>query len=101
MVATGAGRFPLIRCAKRSLMTAKSAVARILIALAGSNGKCSISMAACQKHISLYLNAEMIEQFRQRSNEFTIKKNAVYLPYDRKLPVNLIENVLEEYFRTA
>lgn len=63
------------------------------------NGKCSISMAACQKHISLYLNAEMVELFKQQSSDFMIKKTAVHLPYDKELPTNIIKNVLEEYFR--
>ena len=62
-------------------------------------GNSSISMAACKKHISLYLDTEMIELFKQQSNEFIVRKNAIYLPYDKKLPTNIIENTLEQYFQ--
>jgi len=63
------------------------------------NGR-SISFAACKNHISLYLDAETIKTFQSRLSEFEIKKNAVYLPYDRELPVNIIENAIKQYFQT-
>jgi len=63
-------------------------------------GKRSISFAACQKHISLYLDAETIEIIQPQLSDFTIKKNAVYLPYSKELPVDVIENALKLYFET-
>ena len=62
-------------------------------------GKSSVSMAACKKHVSLYLNPEMIELFVQQSDEFTVNKNAVYLPYDKALPANTLHSVLKQYFQ--
>ena len=55
----------------------------------------SMSFAACKKHISLYADAGILERFRPQLGEFTIKKNAVYLPYDRELPVSAIEGVIK------
>ena len=63
-------------------------------------GKRSISFAACQKHISLYLDAETIEIIQPQLSDFTIKKNAVYLPYNKELPVSAIENAVKVYFET-
>ena len=63
-------------------------------------GKRSISFAACQKHISLYLDAETIEVIQPQLGDFTIKKNALYLPYNKELPVSTIENAVKVYFET-
>ena len=64
-------------------------------------GKRSISFAACQKHISLYLDAETIEIIQPQLSDFTIKKNALYLPYNKELPVSAIENAVKLYFETG
>ena len=53
----------------------------------------SISFSACKKHISFYVGIETIEKFALELNEFVIKKNAIYFPYDKALPVTLIENI--------
>lgn len=58
--------------------------------------KLSISFAACKKHISLYLDADVLEIFRPQLQEFAIKKNAVYLPYDKELPISILENVVKQ-----
>lgn len=58
----------------------------------------SVSFAACKSCISLYLDAETIEFIRPQLTGFTIKKNAVYLPYDRALPAQAIENALKRHF---
>ena len=60
----------------------------------------SISFATCQKHISLYLDTEAIEIIQPQLNDFTIKKNALYLPYSKELPVSAIENAVKVYFET-
>lgn len=60
------------------------------------NGR-SISFAVCKKHISFYLDADTIEIIRPQLDEFTIKKNAVYLPYDKELPIDIIERAVYEF----
>ena len=42
--------------------------------------KCSVSFAAFQKHISLYVDAGVIEKFKLQLSGFEIKKNAIYFP---------------------
>ena len=61
--------------------------------------KSRISMSACKKHVSLYLDSELIELFSQQQDKFNINKNTVYLPYDRELPVNILECILRQYYR--
>ena len=57
-----------------------------------SEGK-SISFSACKKHISFYVEVEAIEKFALDLDEFATKKNAIYFPYDKALPANLIESI--------
>ena len=57
-------------------------------------GKC-VSFSACKNHISFYAGAEAIERFSVELRDFATKKNAIYLPYDRALPVKLIESITE------
>ena len=57
----------------------------------------SISFAACKNHISFYVGAEAIEKFALDLNEFVIKKNAIYFPYDKILPAELIEKIVKYY----
>ncbi len=56
--------------------------------------KCSVSFVACKKHISFYVDTEVIEKFKLQLNGFEIKKNAIYLPYSKTLPVELIRNMI-------
>ena len=56
------------------------------------NGK-SISFSVCKTHISYYVGAEAIDKFASEIDGFTTKKNAIYFPYDKKLPLKLIENI--------
>ena len=58
----------------------------------------SISFAACKKYISLYIDMNALETFRSQLNEFVIKKNAIYLSYDKALPVETIENLVKHSF---
>lgn len=53
----------------------------------------SISFSACKKHISFYVGLEAIETFSSELNEFVIKKNAIYFPYDKALPTQLISEI--------
>lgn len=57
-----------------------------------SEGK-SISFSACKKHISFYVGVEAIERFALDLAKFATKKNAIYFPYDKALPANLIESI--------
>lgn len=59
----------------------------------------SISFSACKNHISLYVGEEAIEKFALELNEFVTRKNAIYFPYDKALPKELIENIVKWYFR--
>ena len=56
-------------------------------------------MAACKKHISFYVDAETIESFLQQTTFFSVKKNAIYFPYDKELPVEIITNTVKHYFQ--
>lgn len=64
-----------------------------------AKGKASISMAACKKHISFYVDAETIEYFLQQTTFLSAKKNAIYVPYDKELPVEIIANTVKHYFQ--
>lgn len=63
-------------------------------------GKDSVSFAACQKHISLYVGADVLEKLGTLPDSYPVQKNAVYLPYDRELPSEIIENILLRSFGT-
>ena len=58
------------------------------------NGK-SLSFAACQKHISFYVGAEVIEHFQADLAGFESKKSAIYLPYAKELPVELLAEIVK------
>ena len=60
--------------------------------------KNSVSFATCKRHISLYIQFEIFEQFKSQLSDFEIKKNALYLPYNKALPVELIENMIKKCF---
>ena len=55
----------------------------------------TISFSACKEHISLYIDAEIIANFRSKLGDFATKKNAVYFPYNSDLPTKLIEDLVE------
>lgn len=62
--------------------------------------KHSISLADCKKHISLYVDTKTIEMLNPQLSELEIKKNAIYIPYDKDLPIKTIENVIRQSFYT-
>lgn len=53
----------------------------------------SISFSACKKHVSFYAGAAVIEKFKSELSEFTTNKNAVYFPYEKALPLELIGDI--------
>ena len=55
----------------------------------------SISFSACKKHISFYVGVETIENFALELKGLVTKKNAIYFPYDKALPTELIENIVK------
>ena len=57
-----------------------------------------VSFAACKNHVSLYVDSAVVERFRAQLSAFTIKKNAVYLPYTSALPKAIIEDMLKACF---
>lgn len=59
----------------------------------------SVSFAACKKHISLYIDVDVLESVRSQLNEVEIKKNTIYLPYDKALPVKVIEDIVKQNFK--
>lgn len=58
----------------------------------------SVSFAACKKHISLYIDEDVLEIVRPQLSDFVIKKNAIYLPYDKALPEEVIETIVKQSF---
>lgn len=64
-------------------------------------GNCSVSFAACKNHISLYIDQAVIERIRPQLDEFAIKKNAIYLAYDRALPIQAIEDLIRQCFESV
>ncbi|MBQ2763971.1 MAG: DUF1801 domain-containing protein [Firmicutes bacterium] len=60
--------------------------------------KQSISFAACKEHVSFYTDAAILESLRSLPGEFKIKKNALYLPYDKEIPRNIIEDIVKKSF---
>ena len=54
----------------------------------------TVSFSACKHHVSLYVGAEAIEQFAAELHEFRTQKSAIYLPYSKMLPSQLIEDIV-------
>lgn len=53
----------------------------------------SVSFSASKNHISFYAGEEAIEKFSPYLTEFSTKKGAIYLPYNKPLPAELIEDI--------
>ena len=56
-------------------------------------GKNLIHFAASKKHIGLYPGDEATAAFAQELAGFDISKGTIRLPYDKKLPAELIEKI--------
>ncbi len=57
-----------------------------------ANGK-TLSFAAGARNISLYAGADAAEQFAARLDGYAVNKNAIYFPYNRALPLELISGI--------
>ena len=55
-----------------------------------------ISFAVCKKRVSLYVGEEIIEMFYDDLGELKHKKDALYFPYDKPLPVELIKHIVRK-----
>ena len=62
---------------------------------------CSVSFAACKSHISFYADMEALNQYKPQLSGYIIKKNALYLPYDKALPEQVIENIVIRCFSSV
>ena len=60
-----------------------------------------LSFAACKKHVSFYVDAEILERFRPRLSGYVIRKNALYLPYDQPMPLEVLGEMVKECFGEA
>lgn len=56
-------------------------------------GEKSISFAAFKKHVSFYVGVEVIEEFSSELNGFVTKKDAIYFPYSKELPTQVIIDI--------
>lgn len=52
-----------------------------------------IQFAAFKKHIGLYPGPEAVKIFVDRLKEYKTSKGAIQLPYDKPLPLELIEEI--------
>ena len=52
-----------------------------------------IQFAAFKKHIGLYPGPEAVNTFSDRLKEYKTSKGAIQLPYDKPLPLELIEEI--------
>lgn len=52
-----------------------------------------IQFAAFKKHIGLYPGPEAVERFAGQLEEYKTSKGAIQLPYDKPLPLELIEEI--------
>jgi len=46
------------------------------------------------------LDAAILQEMRPHFSEYAIRKNAVYLPYDKELPRTAIENAVKQCLET-
>ena len=59
------------------------------------NGR-TISIFAGEKAISLYVDEETITHHIVLLNKFKIKNNTIYLPYTKKLPIEVLVTIIKE-----
>ncbi len=60
--------------------------------------KQSVSFSACKNHVSLYVDTKILNNFKLQLSDFVIKKNAIYFPYNKELPIKLIEDIIKQCF---
>ena len=59
---------------------------------------CSLSFAACKEHVSLYIGSEILRIYEKELEGFQIKKDALYLPYNREIPASTIKAISSRVF---
>ena len=58
----------------------------------------SLSFAACKEHVSLYIGSEILRIYEKELEGFQIKKDALYLPYNREIPASTIKAISSRVF---
>lgn len=53
----------------------------------------TISFYACKSYIGFFVGVKAIEKFALELDGFTTQNRAIYFPYDKELPANLIESI--------
>ena len=53
----------------------------------------SVSFAACKSHASFYIGENAVDCFKDKLCDFKTNKSAVYLPYSKALPAELISDI--------
>ena len=59
------------------------------------NGR-TISIFAGKKAISLYVDEEVLTHQLDSLNEFKVNNNTIYLPYTKKLPIEVLVTIIKE-----
>lgn len=52
-----------------------------------------LHFAKCKNHIGLYVGIEAVEKFRDKLKEYKTVKGTIQIPYDKPLPLGLIEEI--------
>lgn len=60
-----------------------------------SNGR-TISFSACKNHVSFYSDGSLMEEYKEELAGYVIKKNALYLPYDKAIPQDIIKSIVKK-----
>ncbi len=58
-------------------------------------GRILIQFAAAKRHIGLYPGPEAVEAFSGRLDGYKTSKGTIQLPYDRPLPLELIQKIAQ------
>ena len=58
----------------------------------------SLSFAACKEHVSLYIGSEILRIYEKELEGFQIKKDALYLSYNREIPASTIKAISSRVF---
>lgn len=58
-------------------------------------GRNTVSFAACKKYVSFYAGTDAIEAFKAELGGYETKKNAIYFPYTRDIPLKLMERIVK------
>jgi len=53
-----------------------------------------ISFSVCKQHLSLYVDAGVISAFQSELQSLSVRKNAIYLPFNKPLPIDLLQRIV-------